>query len=164
MIKILAIDKIKEKAIRDSIDIYLKRLENKLKIEIIECPPAKYHTFDSLEKAKVIEAEKLMSNIFKRELSSSAVVQKSFIIALDERGIQYNSPDFSKLLYETLNHKHIVFVIGGAYGLSEDILLNADLVLSLSKMTFTHEMARLFLVEQLYRALTIEKNIKYHNS
>ena len=85
------------------------------------------------------------------------------IITLDETGKQYTSRDFSSLIYDNLNYRHISFVIGGAYGLSDIIINKADIVLSLSKMTYTHEMARLILIEQLYRAYTINNNILYHH-
>jgi len=153
MIKILSIDKIKENSIKSSIELYLKRLDNRLKVEIVEIPPAKYHTFDNVEKAKSIEAAKILEKIN----------PQSLVVALDENGSQYTSCEFSDLIFTSLNHKHITFIIGGAYGLSSDILSKADKIISFSKMTFTHEMIRLFLIEQIYRAYTINSNIKYHH-
>lgn len=153
MIKIIAIDKIKDKNLKTEIDIFLTRLNNKLKIEIIEISPAKYHTYDNIELAKIFEANKILSY----------VNPDSFVFVLDEQGKQFSSIDFSKQIESILNHKHIIFIIGGAYGLSQDIKKRADTLISFSKMTFTHEMIRLFLTEQLYRAYTINNNIKYHN-
>ena len=153
MIKVIAIDKIKEKSIKSAIDTYLERLEGRLKIELIEVSPAKYHTIDSIEKAKDIEAVRILEK----------VNNQSLVVALDEKGCQFASHEFSDFIYSSLNHKHINFIIGGAYGLSSDILNRANKIISLSKMTFTHEMVRLFLVEQVYRAYTINNNIKYHH-
>jgi 23S rRNA (pseudouridine1915-N3)-methyltransferase len=154
MIKILAVDRIKEKSLRSMIDIYLERLTGKLRIDIVEITPAKYHTFDNMEKARDIEGERIIKCLPHDD---------HLIISLDETGTQYNSSDFSKLIYNTLPHKHLCFIIGGAYGLSERVLALADMKLSLSKMTFTHEMCRLFLIEQIYRGYTINEGIKYHN-
>jgi len=156
MIKIVAIDRVKEKSIKDAIDIYLKRLVNRLRIDIIEISPVKYNTFDDIEKAKNIESEKIL-NLIK---GSS---KNSLLIALDEKGSQLTSIEFCNLIYETINQRHLTFIIGGAYGLAEQIIQKVDIVVSVSKMTFTHEMVRLFLVEQIYRAYTINNNISYHN-
>jgi 23S rRNA (pseudouridine1915-N3)-methyltransferase len=153
MIKIIAIDKIKEKTIRDCINIYTNRLDNKLKLELIEIPPARYNYLDTIKKAKIIEAEKIISKIS----------IDSYVIALDEKGEELTSIEFCKNIYDLLNHKHLTYIIGGSYGLSEIILNKADKIMSLSKMTLTHEMARLFLIEQIYRAYTIYNNIKYHH-
>ncbi|MCL2063684.1 MAG: 23S rRNA (pseudouridine(1915)-N(3))-methyltransferase RlmH [Candidatus Cloacimonetes bacterium] len=155
MIKIITIDKIKENAIKNLIDLYLKRLENRQKIEIIEIHPEKYHLSDSFEKAKDIEGDRIIKKITNFSIST--------IISLDEKGHPFTSLDFSKMIAQTLNQKHLTFIIGGAYGLSENVLKRSDFILSLSKMTFTHELARLFLIEQIYRAYTLNNNIKYHN-
>jgi 23S rRNA pseudoU1915 N3-methylase RlmH len=181
MIKIVAVDKIKEKSLRSMIDIYLERLSGKLRIDIIEITPAKYHTFDNIEKAKDIEGERIERSLGSRvrrdvdcfvskarrtlAMTNTEIPNKdnSLVIALSETGSFYSSLDFSKLIYRTLPHKHICFIIGGAYGLSERVLALADIKLSLSKMTFTHEMCRLFLIEQIYRGYTISEGIKYHN-
>ena len=89
---------------------------------------------------------------------------KSFIVALDRTGKQLESEAFAALLqqWQEQNRKTISFVIGGALGLSRQVVAAADMVLSLSKMTFTHEMARLLLMEQVYRAFTILAGSKYH--
>jgi len=153
MLQIIAIDKIKESWIREGIDIYVKRLSNRLKLEIIELPAAKYSIYDNITKAKEFESLKILS----------LLTGSDMVVALDEKGSSYSTIAFSNLVFDTINHKHIKFVIGGAYGLHESIIDKADLVLNLSKMTFTHEMGRLFLVEQIYRAYTINAGIKYHN-
>jgi len=91
------------------------------------------------------------------------IADKGFIIALSEEGEQFSSIGFARLIKKiALENKEIVFVIGGPDGLPNQIKAKADLIVSLSKMTFTHEMALLFLVEQIYRAMSIIKNKKYH--
>jgi 23S rRNA (pseudouridine1915-N3)-methyltransferase len=89
----------------------------------------------------------------------------NFTIACDEKGKSHTSPEFADLFQAIANsgHSQIDFIIGGAYGLPEEIAKNANLKLSLSDMTFTHQMIRLLLVEQIYRAYTIINNIKYHH-
>ena len=87
------------------------------------------------------------------------------VILLDEKGKSFSSIDFSNLLNQKLldSTKRLVFVIGGAFGFSEEVYKRADLKLSFSKMTFSHEMIRLFFTEQLYRAFSILKNEPYHH-
>ncbi|MDA7810674.1 23S rRNA (pseudouridine(1915)-N(3))-methyltransferase RlmH, partial [Flavobacteriaceae bacterium] len=84
---------------------------------------------------------------------------------LDEKGKSYNSIDFSKFIENKIvnSSKNIIFIIGGAYGFSEKIYSRSNSIISLSKMTFSHQIIRLFMVEQLYRALTIINNHPYHN-
>lgn len=92
------------------------------------------------------------------------VENKSLIIALDRTGKQFDSEAFASLFqqWQDQNRRAASFIVGGALGLSKEVLSTADLVLSLSKMTFTHEMARLILLEQIYRAFTILAGTKYH--
>jgi len=153
MLKIIAVDKLRDDGIKKGIDVYLKRLNNRLKVEVVEITPAKYSTYDSVEKAVDKEGSKILETLNSQD----------FIVTLDEKGKQYTSVGFSELIYNTINHKHITFIIGGAYGLSDKIKERSNLVMCLSKMTFTHEMARLFLVEQVYRAYCIHGGIKYHH-
>jgi 23S rRNA (pseudouridine1915-N3)-methyltransferase len=153
MLKIIAIDKVRNESIKVCIDTFLGRMQNRLKINIIEINPVKYNTFNSLSMAVDAEAEKILTVIDKQD----------FIVALDENGKQYSSNDFSDFIFNSLNYKHISFIIGGSYGLSNKILGKADINLSLSKMTYTHEIARFILIEQLYRSYCIYSNIKYHH-
>lgn len=107
--------------------------------------------------SKIKEEEgKLILN----ELSPS-----DFKIILDERGKEFTSTEFSGWLEKQMGsgRKRIVMIIGGPYGFSQDVYNAADYKISLSKMTFTHEMAKLFLTEQIYRALTIMRNEPYHH-
>jgi len=131
-IRIVAIGKIKENSIRESVEEYLKRLGKK--VEIIELKD------ESLEK----EATRL----------EKYIDDNTFV--LDVEGKEMSSKEFSELF-----DKDITFLIGGAYGIS-DTVKNKCKTISLSKMTFTHEMCRLFLLEQIYRADMIRNNRKYH--
>lgn len=89
-----------------------------------------------------------------------------YLVALDERGKQFTSKELADHLQALANDrvKHVIFLIGGAFGLDESILKRADLVWSLSRLTFPHQLVRLILAEQVYRACTILKNEKYHHS
>jgi len=135
-IKIIVIGKVKEKSIHELINEYLKRLKPYTKIEIIELKDK------GLEK----EAENILPYLG----------NNSFI--LDERGKEYTSIGFSELINK---NQDIIFIIGSAEGISESLKKKANLI-SLSKMTFTHEMARLFLIEQIYRSMMILNNREYH--
>ena len=88
-----------------------------------------------------------------------------FIVLLDERGKQLTSVEFSRFLEQKLqlSHKRLVFLVGGAFGFSAEVYQRADYQLSLSKMTFSHQMVRLFFLEQIFRAMTILKGEPYHN-
>ena len=144
-IKIVTIGKLKEKFLTEGVNEYLKRIKPFAKIEIAEIPECK--TIDE-------EGQKLLSQI----------LRESIKIVLDVSGVEMTSEDFAKKI-ATLNlHgvSNITFIIGGAFGLSEEVRRTADFRLSLSKMTFTHQFARLILVEQIYRAFKINRNEPYH--
>ena len=151
-IKILALGKSKQKFIEDGLQEYLKRLSKYTKTEFIVLPDIKLTGTNSIAIVKDKEA-----SILEKNLNSS-----SFIIALDENGKQFSSLEFAGLIEKQKGKSDIVFIIGGVYGLSKTILLKADLILSFSKLTFTHQMIRFILTEQLYRAFTILEGKKYH--
>ncbi len=145
-INIVAIHKIATSSLEAKImDDYLKRIPWKITIQQLESkaklPP---------DKQKVYEGELLLK----------AIPVDNFIIALDESGLQFTSQNFSS--YLTKISQPISFVIGGAYGLSEVIKSKANLILSLSAMTMPHVLARVVLVEQIYRSFTISQNHPYH--
>lgn len=142
MITILTVGKVKEKNILSLIAEYEKRLSNK-KIKLIEIK-------DSSNKK---ENQELMGKINS--------ISDSFIIAMSEDGSSISSQEFSKLIKKEQD-KNIVFVIGGPDGLTQEIKNKSNYLLSLSKMTFTHEMARYLLYEQIYRAYSILAGKKYH--
>jgi len=146
----LAIGKVKEKHYQQAVNEYLKRLSPYAKINVQELKAESFNESNKL-RAKEIEAERILSYIKKFE--------ESCIIVLDENGEQLSSKDFAKKL-EKIN-KQVIFIIGGSLGLSNKILENRNKI-ALSKMTLPHELARVVLVEQLYRAVTIVKNKEYH--
>ena len=152
-IKIVCLGKTKQKFIEEGIKEYQKRISKYVKLNWQILPDIKLAGNKTIEIVKNKETDILVKSF----------PASSFIIVLDENGKEYSSEKFAKYLEEKLNtEKDIVFVIGGVYGLSERILKRADIVLSFSRFTFTHQMIRFLLIEQLYRSFTIIKGKKYH--
>ncbi len=150
MIKLITVGQIKEKYLKDAIEEYKKRISKYTNIEIIE---VKDEGLVEEEKAKKKEAEKITKHIS----------DKDFLITLEIEGNQMTSRDFAKKLDNILiENSNIVFIIGGSYGLSDDIKNKAKLHLSFSKMTFPHQLFRVLLLEQIYRAYKINNNESYH--
>ncbi|WP_457569436.1 23S rRNA (pseudouridine(1915)-N(3))-methyltransferase RlmH [Desulfurobacterium sp.] len=137
MIKIIAVGKIASH-LKEAQDHYFNRLQKQSGIEILEVKK---------QRTKEEEGKLLLSKT------------KGFVIALDERGKELNSKEFAKLLQK---HRYISFLIGGADGLSEDVKKEADMLLSLSKLTLQHDIARIVLLEQIYRGFQIIKGTPYH--
>jgi len=145
-VKLICIGKLKEPNILNLCNNYSKKISFDAKLEILEI---KASTREE-EGKKIIE-------------SLDRIKDNKFVFVLGEEGQQINSIEFSnKLKKLDLDGKTIVLVIGGPFGLSEEVKQKADCLMSLSKMTFTHEMARLFLLEQIYRVISIIKNKSYH--
>lgn len=151
MITILTIGQTKDKHILVLIQEYLKRLSSE-KIMIKTIKEEKGNVSEVVRKR---EGERLLETIEK-------IKENTFVIALSEEGKLMNSIAFADFLKKKQMEKNIVFVVGGAFGLDSVVKERANLVLSLSSMTFPHEMALLVLVEQLYRVYTLQKGIKYH--
>ncbi len=150
------IGKTNESYLETGISIFQKRLERYLPFSIETWPDVK-------------NAAKLTPPLLKDkegEMILSKLKNEDFLILLDENGKQYRSEDFAQYLEHLLqlSYRRIVFLVGGAYGFSDAIYQRANARIALSKMTFSHQMVRLFFVEQLYRAMTILKNEPYHNS
>lgn len=157
-IEIIAIGKIKENYLKEGMAEFTKRLRPYANLEIIECLEEKMPESPSAaEKAKVLdkEGEKLWQ----------LLKGKPFVIALDLQGKRLSSEGLADFFSAKAlsGQSHVVFFIGGAYGLSEKIRQKADMLLNFSSFTFTHQMIRLLLVEQIYRAFKIISNEKYHN-
>ena len=154
-IKLLAIGKTDNKQLQLLIDDYQKRLGYYIKFKFEVIPDLKKAKNLSEDQQKQKEADLILNR-----LKSSDV-----LILLDENGIQMDSIRFSLYLQKHMNSgiKQLVFVIGGPYGFSKEVYKKAQGKLSLSKMTFSHQMVRLFFVEQLYRGFTILKNEPYHH-
>lgn len=152
-IKIIALGKIKEKFLKDGIDEFLKRLTPYAAIEILELSPVEIKD-NQTEKALAEEGEKILANI----------KPDSYVITMEILGKQLSSEDFASKINEiTISGiSELVFVIGSSCGLAPTVSQRANFKLSISKMTFLHQFARLLLVEQIYRAFKILKNETYH--
>jgi 23S rRNA (pseudouridine1915-N3)-methyltransferase len=156
-IRIIAIGKIKERFLQDGIAEYEKRLRPYVKLLIVELPEEKRPASASTSiEAAAIEKE--------GDRICAAIPGGSFVIALDVRGVSWSSEELADAFreWELAGKNQIAIVIGGDLGLSPAVLSRSDLRLSLSKMTFTHLMARLLLLEQVYRAFRILRGEPYH--
>lgn len=149
------IGKNKQDFIKEGIEFYTKKLIHYTKFEIQEFSKIKVGKNDAPAKHKRIEADFLITKIPKT----------AFLILLDEKGKQFDSVKFSRWIENQLasSSKDIIFLIGGAYGFDQQLYQRANMKLSLSAMTFSHQIIRVAFLEQLYRAFTIIKGEKYHN-
>lgn len=154
-IKLLAIGKTDDKNLSALIGIYQKRLNHYINFDLETIPDVKRAKNLSPKQQKEKEGKLILSQV-----SASDV-----LIVLDEKGRQFTSVEFSDYLQKKMNGsiKQLVFVIGGPYGFSDAVYQKAQGKIALSKMTFSHQMVRLFFVEQLYRGFTILRNESYHN-
>lgn len=158
-IKLICVGKIKEKAISDLIFEYCKRLSKYCKLEIIEITDEKIPTNASPadeEAIKYKESNRIIEKISK--------IGKSTLILLDLNGKSYTSEEFSKELSDisTYESSTITFIIGGSLGFSDELRSMIDRKISFSKMTFPHQLFRVFLLEQLFRSFKIQNNETYH--
>lgn len=156
-IRIIAVGKVKENFLKDGILEYEKRISGYSKIEIIEVDDSKVK--DNPNESEIL---KVINEEGKRILSK--IKDSDYVINLDLNKKEMDSIEFSKFLNQKLveNGASITFVIGGSYGLSADVKSRANYSFSLSKMTFLHQMTRLILLEQIYRAFKILNNEIYH--
>ncbi len=157
-IEFVVIGKTDFKFIQEGISIYEKRLSNYVSFEIKVLPDVKNAA--KLSQIQIMEKE--------GELLCNAMKDSDFVILLDENGKNYSSVEFSVFLQKIMlkGIKKLIFVVGGAYGFSPDVYARVQQnghLLSLSKMTFSHQMVRVIFVEQLYRAFTIIKGEPYHH-
>lgn len=141
--------------IKEGVGEFENRLSKYIKFSAKELPDIKNNKTLSQERIKKEEGKILLTEIFPSDL----------VAILDERGKESKSRDFAEWIQKQLGsgRKRLVFVIGGPYGFSEAVYKRADFKISLSKMTFTHEMAKLFFIEQLYRSMTILRGEPYHH-
>lgn len=150
MIKLITVGTIKENYLKEAIKEYSKRLKKYTALDIIE---VKDEGLVEPQKAILLESEKIKKNLS----------DKDYIITLEIDGKQLTSPDFAKKLDQIqIETSNIVFIIGGSYGLSDEIKQRAKLHLSFSNMTFPHQLFRVILLEQIYRAYKIINNESYH--
>ncbi len=156
-VKILCVGKIKEKFYRDAIDEYVKRLSKYCSVTVTEVPDEKTSENSSDTEIDIVkdkEGERLLKHINERD----------YVIALAILGKQMDSVAFSKFIEDLgiQGKSSLVFVIGGSLGLSDNVLKRSDFQISFSKMTFPHQLMRVILSEQIYRAMRIMKNEPYH--
>lgn len=154
-VKLICIGKTGKSYLIEAENEYLKRLSHYARVEKIEIPDIK--GAKKLSKAEIKQKE---GDLILQKIDASEQM-----ILLDENGKTYSSVDFSKFLQKKFNHggKGLVFIIGGAYGFSDEIYGRAAGKLSLSSMTFSHQMVRMIFLEQVYRAFTILKGEPYHH-
>ncbi|WP_373056452.1 23S rRNA (pseudouridine(1915)-N(3))-methyltransferase RlmH [Zunongwangia sp. H14] len=154
-IKLLCIGKTDNRQLQQLTEVYAKRLQfyNKFETEII--PDLKKVKYLDENQQKIKEGDAILAKL----------QHSDFVILLDENGKQFSSEAFSEYIQKRLNSglKQLIFIVGGPFGFSEVVYKRADAKISLSKMTFSHQMVRLFFTEQLYRAFTILKNEPYHH-
>ncbi|MBR2298071.1 MAG: 23S rRNA (pseudouridine(1915)-N(3))-methyltransferase RlmH [Bacteroidales bacterium] len=141
--------------VKEGCDIFIKRIKHYTAFEYIEIPELKNAGGLSKEQIKQKEGELILKNIKNTDK----------VVLLDERGKTFTSINWSKEIEKEIicGTKSLVFIVGGAYGFAQTIYDRADAKLSLSSMTFSHQIIRLFFIEQLYRAFTIIKGEPYHN-
>ncbi|MBL7910380.1 MAG: 23S rRNA (pseudouridine(1915)-N(3))-methyltransferase RlmH [Bacteroidia bacterium] len=154
-IVLLQIDKTQESYLTEGIEIYTKRLKNYAAFDMVTINVPKAVRQRSHSEQKQEEAKLILNTILPEDQ----------LILLDEQGKEYSSVAFSNLIAQKQNAstKRLIFLIGGPFGFSEAVYKRANSKISLSQMTFSHQMVRLFFVEQLYRAFTILKGEKYHH-
>ncbi len=152
-IVLICVGKVRKDYIKVGAVEYLKRIKRYTPIEIVEIKEEAAAPAIPILNIMEKEAKRILENI----------KQGDFVIALGDRGIQYSSGKIAEFINKLSGSgkKRIIFIMGGAYGLHPSILEGSDLILSLSQMTFPHELARLVLLEQIYRAFTILRNEPY---
>ena len=155
-IKIYCIGKIKEQYLKDGINEYIKRISPYSNIEIIEVLDSKVKdnpNQSDISKAKNEEGDRVLK-----------LLKNDYLIGLDMNKIEFTSEDFAEFLQKKMveGGSNISFVIGGSYGLSDALKTRCNTSISLSKLTFLHQMTRLILLEQIYRAFKILNNETYH--
>lgn len=154
-ITLITVGKTDSKQLQLLQDEYGKRLKHYIGFEILVIPDIKNSKNLSEEQQKKLEGEEILKQI---------AASEPFIL-LDEKGKSFSSTQFSAFLQKKMNSglKNLIFVIGGPYGFSDEIYRRSSEKISLSSMTFSHQMVRLFFIEQLYRGFTILRNEPYHH-
>ncbi|MCQ2256772.1 MAG: 23S rRNA (pseudouridine(1915)-N(3))-methyltransferase RlmH [Bacteroidaceae bacterium] len=154
-VSLLLVGKTVNKHFVELIDEYAGRVKHYIGFEIVTIPELKNTKNLSVDQQKQMEGELIL-----KQLQSG-----DYVVLLDEHGKEFRSIEFSKYMEQKMLsvNKRLVFVIGGPYGFSQDVYGKANEKISLSKMTFSHQMIRLIFVEQLYRAMTIMKGEPYHH-
>ncbi len=159
-IKVLAVGKTREEWIRRGVDHYCKLLGRYAQIELVEVREEKITRSGRTGAILEAEADRILQCLKKEDPAGSSHLH----VALDKGGRQLSSEGMAGLLKESLNRRHsqFTFILGGALGLSPRVLDACQITLSLSQMTFTHEMSRIILLEQFYRGFSILRGTGYH--
>lgn len=154
-ITLIAVGKMAESRLRDLVEMYISRLTHYIPFEYLQIADLKGSRGISNQQQKQAEGKAILDS-----LKSS-----DYVILLDERGKQFTSRELSQMIQQKANTLtgRLVIVVGGPYGFSEDVYSRANGLMSLSKMTFPHEVARMLIVEQLYRAMSIQRGEPYHH-
>lgn len=154
-IKLVVVGKTEEKYLKEGIEIFEKRLKFYIPYEMIIIPSLKDTKSLTPQMVKEKEGELIIKQVSKADK----------VVLFDEMGEEFRSIEYANFLQKNMNSgiKTICFVVGGAFGFSDEVYKIANLKIAMSKMTFSHQMIRLMIVEQLYRAFTILKNEPYHN-
>jgi 23S rRNA (pseudouridine1915-N3)-methyltransferase len=152
ILRLLFVGKTRETWIKEGVDEYLKRLGPLIRMELVELPDVSISKAGNIPAVIDSEAEIILKHI----------KPEDHVVVLDERGEMKSSLEFSAFLTNLSDRKSVVFVVGGVYGTADKVKERANSCLSLSRLTYTHQMARLVLTEQIYRALMIQNNRSYH--
>ena len=154
-IKLICIGKTSKHFLEEGEKEYLKRLQKYIPFEKIEIPDLKNSKKYTEDLIKTKEGQSILDKL----------VAGDYLVLLDDKGKNFSSTEFATYYQNLFNKglKNIVFAVGGPYGFSEAVYQRADEKISLSKMTFSHQMVRLFFIEQTYRAMTILRNEPYHH-
>lgn len=154
-ITLLTVGKTDKDWVRQGMDIYVSRLKHYIPFSVVEIPELKNVSALTKDQIKTREGELILKNIRPTD----------DLVLLDERGKEYTSVELAKVIQDKISYvgKDIVYLIGGAYGFSDAVYQRADSKMSLSRMTFSHQMVRAIFVEQIYRAFTIMRGEPYHH-
>ena len=154
-ITLLTVGKTDKDWVRQGMEIYISRLKHYIPFAVVEIPELKNVSALTKDQIKTREGELILKNIKPTD----------DLILLDERGKEYTSVELAKVIQDKISYvgKDMVYVIGGAYGFSDAVYQRANSKISLSRMTFSHQMVRAIFVEQIYRAFTIMKGEPYHH-
>lgn len=153
-VTLLVIGKTKDLYLQEGVSDYVKRIQRYVPFQIITLPDIRSSKKADINQLKEMEAESVLMRIKPRD----------FVVLLDERGTSFTSVNFARYLQELEGRTgQITFIIGGAYGFADSVYQRANARISLSDMTFSHQMVRLIFLEQLYRAYTIQRGEPYHH-
>ncbi|PCI99605.1 MAG: 23S rRNA (pseudouridine(1915)-N(3))-methyltransferase RlmH [Flavobacteriales bacterium] len=153
-IKLITIGKTDEAYLKEGINKYVSRLKHYVDFETKELPDVKMGKKLNINLQKEVEGKEILKLIKKSD----------FVVLLDEKGKEFNSVGFSQFIQKRMNTgMDLIFVIGGPFGFSTEVYAQSNMRIALSQMTFSHQMVRLFFIEQIYRSFTILKGEKYHH-